>query len=113
MALKKDKRGKPCSLIPYYDTGEERIWVRVIEQALWDATLGLGCRSKAPVKVDRHFGIPPEEIGRSRRFISGRDGALEPICAALGLDYAVIRDHLVDVYNSCLPAMPTEWREVL
>lgn len=99
------------------DTTESNLWVAVIEQALIDATFGLGVVSGGGKKRNKPKCIGnylmPCEVEQARSFISGSTGALKDICDALGMDYEATRGQLIGVYNSCLPHMPEGWRQAL
>lgn len=89
---------------------EHDLWIAVIEQALFDATLGLGSRKHSLVRVGGST-LGPYQIKRARHFIFGRTGALQDICEAMGADYAAMREQLISAYRQCVPLMPEEWRE--
>lgn len=102
-----------------YDTLEADLWIAVIEQALFDATLGVSERIKhhpAPKPCspcNYSCGKVParSEVKEARDFLKSKDGALADICYALDIDYEFTRAKLLRVYKSCLPYLGSEWQD--
>lgn len=97
-----------------YDTPESDLWISVLRQALYDATLGLGVTIKGKRRL-KHVGhdLSPLDVAQARSFIAGKTGSLKDICDALGMDFETTKGDFLKIYAECLPLMPEEWRQDL
>lgn len=96
---------------------EVDLWIAVIRQALWDATLG-ACeegrgRRKEYIDPISSNGFAKRDIRSAREFIRGDDGALKDICLTIGLDYPEVRDMLITKHNDCQKKIPEMFREYI
>lgn len=98
---------------------EYNLWVAVIYQALWDATLGasqrIGSGRKRPYIIPKNGNnyFYEDDVKEGRQFITGQTGALRDICNVVGMDYQSTRDMLLARYHECQKIIPEKWRENL
>lgn len=95
---------------------EADLWVKVIEQALWDATLGASQFGRKRLYIEpkgTSNGFHVSDITEAREFISGKTGALKDICQTLGLEYLEVKEMLNKKYEECMKKLPEKWRQPL
>lgn len=92
----------------------EDLWVAVIHQAMTDATLGISdqlYRKETPKPKVIGTDMTILDIRDARRFIKGKDGALEDICAVIGVEYDQMQGKLIRVYSLCQEYLPEHWQD--
>ena len=100
------------------------LWIAVINQALSDATLGISARMTEqknnynrkirhviPANHAANGTLLKVEVHQARNFIKGQTPALRDICSAIGLDYKVTREKLLEAYTRAQPYLPPEWQD--
>ncbi len=95
---------------------EEDLWIAVIKQALWDATLGACNQGKTGrkhgqtyTKFDRSFTA--RDVQEGRNFIKAKNDSLKIICEAIGLNFYDTFESLNIAYQQSMKFLPKEWQD--